>query len=185
MAVDCKADASPVTIADQQAEEVMRALIKQAFPTHGIFGEEHGLSLGQGEGERYMWVLDPIDGTKSFITGVCWGRAGAAGAAAWRPAAGSLAHQALPQQPLAALSSIISKVANPLLLITSPPPPHTHRRPCRQAAVRHAHRAASGRLAGARHHRPADCGRTLGRADRPADLVQRRARAGQAEHAET
>ncbi len=69
MDVDCKADASPVTIADQQAEEVMRALIKQAFPEHGIFGEEHGLSLGSGVGERYMWVLDPIDGTKSFITG--------------------------------------------------------------------------------------------------------------------
>jgi inositol-phosphate phosphatase/L-galactose 1-phosphate phosphatase/histidinol-phosphatase len=67
--VDCKADASPVTIADRQAEEVMRALISQAFPDHGIFGEEHGLSLGSGAGERYMWVLDPIDGTKSFITG--------------------------------------------------------------------------------------------------------------------
>lgn len=69
MDVDCKADASPVTIADKQAEEVMRALIQQTFPDHGIFGEEHGLSLGSGEGERYMWVLDPIDGTKSFITG--------------------------------------------------------------------------------------------------------------------
>lgn len=47
----------------------MRGLIGQAFPEHGIFGEEHGLKWGSGPGSKYMWVLDPIDGTKSFITG--------------------------------------------------------------------------------------------------------------------
>lgn len=47
----------------------MRQLIADAFPDHGIFGEEHGLKAGTGDGADYVWVLDPIDGTKSFITG--------------------------------------------------------------------------------------------------------------------
>lgn len=47
----------------------MRAVINSAFPDHGIFGEEYGLQLGTGTGKKYLWVLDPIDGTKSFITG--------------------------------------------------------------------------------------------------------------------
>ncbi len=67
--VEAKGDASPVTIADREAEVAMRGLIGQAFPEHGIFGEEHGLKWGSGPGSKYMWVLDPIDGTKSFITG--------------------------------------------------------------------------------------------------------------------
>ncbi|MEW5299246.1 MAG: hypothetical protein WDW38_003341 [Sanguina aurantia] len=67
--VESKVDASPVTIADKQAEEVMRAMIRKACPGHSIFGEEYGVELGSGEGSRYTWVLDPIDGTKSFITG--------------------------------------------------------------------------------------------------------------------
>lgn len=78
--VDSKSDASPVTIADRQAEEAMRQLIKSAVPQHSVFGEEHGLELGSaagsngGDGEdAWLWVLDPIDGTKSFITGVCDG----------------------------------------------------------------------------------------------------------------
>jgi inositol-phosphate phosphatase/L-galactose 1-phosphate phosphatase/histidinol-phosphatase len=66
--VDIKADASPVTIADQQAEAAMQALIKGRFPEHSIFGEEEGFHAGSGDGS-YMWVIDPIDGTKSFITG--------------------------------------------------------------------------------------------------------------------
>lgn len=66
LTVDDKADASPVTIADRQAEQVMRALIQQHFPTHGIYGEEWGVTASDAE---YVWVLDPIDGTKSFITG--------------------------------------------------------------------------------------------------------------------
>lgn len=41
----------------------------QVVPEHGVFGEEHGLKFGSGAGADYMWVLDPIDGTKSFITG--------------------------------------------------------------------------------------------------------------------
>ncbi|GAQ80943.1 bifunctional phosphatase [Klebsormidium nitens] len=66
--VESKADASPVTQADRAAEAAMRALIHQHFPHHGVFGEEAGLELGAGSGEN-VWVLDPIDGTKSFITG--------------------------------------------------------------------------------------------------------------------
>lgn len=64
--VEDKADASPVTIADRAAEQVMRALIQQHFPDHGIYGEETGITAANAE---YIWVLDPIDGTKSFITG--------------------------------------------------------------------------------------------------------------------
>ncbi len=64
--VDDKADASPVTVADRDAELAMRALITETFPNHGIIGEEHG---AEREGAMYVWVLDPIDGTKSFVTG--------------------------------------------------------------------------------------------------------------------
>jgi inositol-phosphate phosphatase/L-galactose 1-phosphate phosphatase/histidinol-phosphatase len=69
--VDVKSDSSPVTIADKQAEEAMRAVIRSLAPSHSIFGEEHGFTAGNGEGHGsdYLWVLDPIDGTKSFITG--------------------------------------------------------------------------------------------------------------------
>jgi inositol-phosphate phosphatase/L-galactose 1-phosphate phosphatase/histidinol-phosphatase len=62
-----KPDLSPVTIADREAEAAMRALIERRFPTHGIFGEEHGRARTEAE---FVWVLDPIDGTKSFISGV-------------------------------------------------------------------------------------------------------------------
>jgi inositol-phosphate phosphatase / L-galactose 1-phosphate phosphatase / histidinol-phosphatase len=68
-----KADASPVTVADREAEEAMRALIASVYPDHGVMGEEGGLSLGSGDGADWLWVLDPIDGTKSFITGGGWG----------------------------------------------------------------------------------------------------------------
>lgn len=64
--VETKSDESPVTIADKQTEEVMRALIEKEFPEHGILGEEFGVV---NEGAEYQWILDPIDGTKSFITG--------------------------------------------------------------------------------------------------------------------
>jgi len=67
--VETKLDASPVTIADKQAETAMRELLTQHVPEHGVFGEEHGVKFGSGAGTPYMWVLDPIDGTKSFITG--------------------------------------------------------------------------------------------------------------------
>jgi inositol-phosphate phosphatase/L-galactose 1-phosphate phosphatase/histidinol-phosphatase len=67
IAVDDKADASPVTIADREAEQAMRALIETEFPADGIFGEEFGTVR---EGAEWVWVLDPIDGTKSFISGI-------------------------------------------------------------------------------------------------------------------
>jgi histidinol phosphatase-like enzyme (inositol monophosphatase family) len=64
--VDSKADDSPVTIADKKAEEVLRELIHKEFPEHGIIGEEFPPVNEQAE---YKWILDPIDGTKSFICG--------------------------------------------------------------------------------------------------------------------
>lgn len=66
VAVDTKADRSPVTIADREAEAVMRELIEASFPDHGILGEEHGRARTDAE---HVWVLDPIDGTKSFLCG--------------------------------------------------------------------------------------------------------------------
>jgi inositol-phosphate phosphatase/L-galactose 1-phosphate phosphatase/histidinol-phosphatase len=62
-----KADASPVTIADRDAEAAMRTLIAARFPHHGVVGEEYGAERADAE---FVWVLDPIDGTKSFISGV-------------------------------------------------------------------------------------------------------------------
>lgn len=64
--VDLKLDNSPVTKADQEAEKAMHRLIHKHFPNHGIIGEEYGV---QNEGAEYIWVLDPIDGTASFIAG--------------------------------------------------------------------------------------------------------------------
>ncbi|MCW8914368.1 MAG: histidinol-phosphatase [Magnetovibrio sp.] len=66
IAVDAKSDASPVTEADRSAERVMRALISETYPEHGILGEEYGSENVDAE---YVWVLDPIDGTNSFVTG--------------------------------------------------------------------------------------------------------------------
>ena len=67
IAVDDKPDLSPVTIADRAAEAAMRELIAERLPAHGIIGEEFGR---EREGAEFVWVLDPIDGTKSFISGV-------------------------------------------------------------------------------------------------------------------
>ena len=66
VSVESKADNSPVTIADKKAEEVMRELIIKHYPDDGIFGEEFGETNKDSE---YTWILDPIDGTKSFICG--------------------------------------------------------------------------------------------------------------------
>lgn len=66
LAVDAKDDASPVTIADREAEQVMRAAIMARFPAHGIRGEEFGAYQADAD---WVWVLDPIDGTKSFVSG--------------------------------------------------------------------------------------------------------------------
>ena len=66
LTVEAKPDLSPVTIADREAEAAMRAAIGRAFPEHGVIGEEYGRERPDAE---FVWVLDPIDGTKSFITG--------------------------------------------------------------------------------------------------------------------
>jgi histidinol phosphatase-like enzyme (inositol monophosphatase family) len=65
--VDRKSDSSPVTIADRESEQKLRELIAHAWPTHGIIGEEYGETAPDAE---YQWIIDPIDGTKSFIHGV-------------------------------------------------------------------------------------------------------------------
>lgn len=62
-----KADDSPVTIADVRAEELIRSRLEEAFPEHGIVGEEHGVSRPEAPAR---WYIDPIDGTKSFMRGV-------------------------------------------------------------------------------------------------------------------
>jgi histidinol phosphatase-like enzyme (inositol monophosphatase family) len=71
IAVETKSDQSPVTQADRGAEELMRRMIQAKFPTHGVLGEEFGADRTDAE---FVWVLDPVDGTKSFISGVpLWG----------------------------------------------------------------------------------------------------------------
>jgi histidinol-phosphatase len=65
--VELKADHSPVTVADRGAEERLRERILKAFPTHGVLGEEFGEHVGSSPAR---WILDPIDGTFSFICGV-------------------------------------------------------------------------------------------------------------------
>lgn len=61
----------PVTEADREAERAIRALISEAFPDHGIVGEEFGIENGDS---RHLWIVDPIDGTRSFISGMpLWG----------------------------------------------------------------------------------------------------------------
>ena len=67
LAVEHKGDASPVTAADRESEQLLRRLIAQQFPQDAIHGEEFGCQEGSSP---FTWVLDPIDGTKSFIHGV-------------------------------------------------------------------------------------------------------------------
>lgn len=64
--IESKEDSSPVTIADKKAEETMRELISKHYPSFGIIGEEFGIHNPEAE---YKWILDPIDGTKSFLCG--------------------------------------------------------------------------------------------------------------------
>lgn len=64
---DDKADDSPVTLADRAAEQAMRAVLAEHCPDHGIIGEEFGATEAGQSG--FTWVLDPIDGTRAFITG--------------------------------------------------------------------------------------------------------------------
>lgn len=63
--VEFKDDLSPVTVADREAEDTIRRLLRRAFPDHAILGEERGR---EGNGE-YLWLVDPLDGTKSFVRG--------------------------------------------------------------------------------------------------------------------
>lgn len=61
-----KDDASPVTIADVESERAIKAVLAEAFPDHGFYGEELGREADDAE---YVWLIDPIDGTKSFVRG--------------------------------------------------------------------------------------------------------------------
>ena len=63
---DLKADESPVTVADRLAEEILREMLGRIFPDHGLLGEEFPATR---ENARYVWVIDPIDGTRAFLTG--------------------------------------------------------------------------------------------------------------------
>lgn len=65
--LEFKDDDSPVTNADREAEQIIRDTIKRKFPGHGIIGEELGR---EGEDSDIVWVIDPIDGTQSFIHGI-------------------------------------------------------------------------------------------------------------------
>jgi myo-inositol-1(or 4)-monophosphatase len=125
----------PVTTADHAAETAMRALIHRTFPEHGIVGEEFGAERPDAE---YVWMLDPIDGTKSFISGMpAWGTlialmrrgepvfgamnqpftrerfVGDGGAAHYRGPAG---RRALRTRPCAALSEAILFTTSPRLM---------------------------------------------------------------------
>jgi len=62
-----KSDNTPVTLADRQAEQILRDMIKETWPDHGMIGEEYG---HENSDAPYCWIIDPIDGTKSFVSGV-------------------------------------------------------------------------------------------------------------------
>nr|WP_243403563.1 inositol monophosphatase family protein [Shimia abyssi] len=66
LGVEFKADESPVTQADRGVETVVRDYLSAQFPDHGIFGEEHGIERGERDD---LWIVDPIDGTRSFLSG--------------------------------------------------------------------------------------------------------------------
>jgi len=66
---DFKADDSPVTVADRQAEQLIRNRIEGRYPDHAIVGEEYG-GRDRAAGHSHRWIVDPIDGTRSFVRGV-------------------------------------------------------------------------------------------------------------------
>jgi myo-inositol-1(or 4)-monophosphatase len=127
----------PVTEADRAAETAMRTLIKRTFPDHGIVGEEYGNEQSEAE---YVWTLDPIDGTKSFISGMpAWGtliglarlgepvfgmmhqpftreRFAGDGAAAWYR--GPAGERALRVRPCATLADAVLYTTSPRLMQT-------------------------------------------------------------------
>lgn len=65
--IENKIDKTPVTKADREAEEIIISTIKKAFPSHGFMGEEYG---NDNENAEFIWIIDPIDGTKNFIHGL-------------------------------------------------------------------------------------------------------------------
>lgn len=65
--VEHKADLSPVTVADREAEQLLRKVLLGAFPTDGFLGEEFGDTPGSS---GFRWIIDPIDGTRSFVRGI-------------------------------------------------------------------------------------------------------------------
>lgn len=66
-----KPDNTPVTVADKKAEKLIRKIVAKKFPDHGFIGEEFGIEKPNA---KYQWVIDPIDGTKSFVRGIKgWG----------------------------------------------------------------------------------------------------------------
>jgi histidinol-phosphatase len=67
IATELKSDESPVTIADRESERLMRQMIEERYPHHSILGEEEGETR---PGASFKWILDPIDGTRSFVRGV-------------------------------------------------------------------------------------------------------------------
>jgi histidinol-phosphatase len=96
--VTTKADSTPVTQADRGAEQAMRALIEARYPAHGVLGEEFGSTAARPELPRYRWVLDPVDGTRAFISNcflfgtlIALERDDGTG---FRPVLGSIAHPA-------------------------------------------------------------------------------------------
>lgn len=65
--IEMKSNQTPVTVADKKTEEAIRKDLNRRFPSHGIFGEEFGIEMSDAE---YVWTVDPIDGTRSFIRGI-------------------------------------------------------------------------------------------------------------------
>lgn len=65
LSVETKADQTPVTVADREAEAAIKRVLRAAFPDHAFYGEEEGR---EGEGD-FLWLIDPIDGTRSFVRG--------------------------------------------------------------------------------------------------------------------
>jgi histidinol phosphatase-like enzyme (inositol monophosphatase family) len=138
VAVETKGDGSPVTVADRAAETAARSWIAERFPGDGILGEEFGLE--RGDAPR-RWVLDPIDGTKSFVRGVpLWGTLVAVvegervlAGAAYFPAVQELAAAAPGEgcwwNDARARVSGVSSLAEATVLITDERfPDHPHRR---------------------------------------------------------
>ncbi len=67
--IETKSDSSPVTVADVESEQVIRSILSQSFPSYGFYGEETGQEAIDAE---FLWLVDPIDGTKSFVRESPW-----------------------------------------------------------------------------------------------------------------